>query len=276
VWEPGGGRWPQGCKGGVRFGSGECTHTHKHKWEKEIEREQAVSATPLRPRTQSRGHLWGFKDLWGSGVQQLSDGDNVRVTCPWLSGKGIYLPTQSAKNNNQQAPRLQSVCVDHDTSLNQDSHRKWVLTTGPQSLQSWGCPGRCQAMPRNPRINRPNTPPREHCTLLHSHTSCTCTCCWQVSSVTSQSSLRYDTVLHERFLYLTPGSPLPVPYEPLHTPAHRCDHYQANRKSLTGNWKLIPQLRGDGLCVLVKIVENFHVALSSHNQIPPFFFLSPM
>ena len=80
------------------------------------------------------------------------------------------------------------------------------------------------------------------------------------------------------FLYLTPHSPLPVPYEPLHTPAHRCDHYQANRKSLTGNWKLIPQLRGDDLCVcvracvFVKIVENDHVLLSSLNQIPPCFF----
>ena len=124
------------------------TTTYVHKWGKEIESE--LSLWVLRgPRTQSSGHLWGFKDLCEAAENKLSDGDSVPVTCPWLSGDGIHPPTQSArpsahrKNTNKRRGSSLSA-LGNDTSLNQDSHRKWLPTTGPQSLQRLRCPGRCQ------------------------------------------------------------------------------------------------------------------------------------
>lgn len=99
--------------------------------------------------------------LQGS-THKLSDGDSVPAGCPWLSGKGINPPsTPGTQETYTTDSRLQPVCVADDTSVNQDSHRKCWPTTGPQSLQRLGCPGRCQANP-------PRTPEKKH-TLANTH-----------------------------------------------------------------------------------------------------------
>lgn len=55
----------RGVKGGVSFGSSECTHTHICMYTSERKRYETklFLRVLLGPRTQSRGHLWGFKDL---------------------------------------------------------------------------------------------------------------------------------------------------------------------------------------------------------------------
>ena len=264
MWEPGGGRWPQGCEGGVSFGSSECTHTHTHTHTYTRDRERPNCPCEAKDSAQRtpvglQGSLWGFSP------HQLSDGDSVPVTCPWLSGKGIHasthpvccLHTRGKTPNRRRGSSRSALPMTH----------LWTRTpTGSDSqplvlshYRGWAARGGARPHGDTPGIQAEIYTHRRHNKLSHSAQPSWLTGLeWHRSAITQLGSGETLCRVVEVFFcfffqHLTPHSPLPLPYEPLHTPAHRCDHYQANRKSETGNWKLIPQLWGDGRSVCLHV-----------------------
>lgn len=220
---------------------------HSQLKERDIERASCPCESSQAKNTEQRTPVGLQGCLWGSTAHMLSD--TIPATWPWLPEKGISPPTQSAPCTQEKPNRQWG-------SSRSDSYRKSILTTRPLVITGPGLPREVPGRGKEYKKNMHDPHPHDNNNFFHSQPFS------RVSSVTS----RFSDVSLWRVKSLCTWHHT----HPSHSHLSLSTHLRAGvifiKQTGRAWWELETNptaARRWATCVLVKIVENLCVALSS-------------